>query len=468
MDPWECIHTLNRNAEIANTSTLDCSYIREEKKRYSRAVSTRLREYVGSLEWVTVCSGTYPGDVGIAISLPRDDEDNEEDREREEILQNKLKYNPAKKRRLEQEKDIEQMRAEQRELIHELRHKERGVDFLELEDLCCKHDEFQVLLMPQHPLSKRENETDGSSVNRNHPRLFNAKEYNTVEKVKVGELKLYRYNDLMFVPEGLLITNYHRKDLLLATLIPLKLEKAFRESNHFILQSSPFPHPSGWSFDDSEDVVWTDPSPPSASNQTPRCRMVVTFKHLQVQARLSNPQTAIVSTKVDMEQVLKSIVGPVDYVDETPEGRFLREKKEEETRREQQKLQEVVSKGEHAAQVRNLLKPHKKDDWVIIMTGKDCGKHGCVLARYEDVITVIIPEYHIFTTCHVNAAKRIPSPVERDTRLNVFGTRRELVPVPWVGIEVQVTRGPQSGCIGHVEMVERVEGRFGRRLMVGL
>ncbi|KAJ8080738.1 hypothetical protein PM082_017572 [Marasmius tenuissimus] len=156
MDPWERIHTLNRNAEIANTSTLDRGYICEEKKRYSRAVSTRLREYVGPLEWVTVCSGTYRGDVGIAILLPRDNEDDEEDREREEILQNKLKYNPAKKRRLEQEKDIEQMRAEQRELIYELRHEKRGTDFLELEDLCCKRDEFQVLLVPRHPLSERE------------------------------------------------------------------------------------------------------------------------------------------------------------------------------------------------------------------------------------------------------------------------------------------------------------------------
>ncbi|KAJ8085488.1 hypothetical protein PM082_004304 [Marasmius tenuissimus] len=389
---------------------------------------TRLREYVGPLEWVTVCSGTYRGDVGIAILLPRDDEDDEEDREQEEILQNKLEYNPVKKWRLKQEKDIEQMRAEQRELIHKLRHKKRGVDFLELEDLRCKHDEFQVLLVPWHPLSEREkselqqedpdiirpfaSETDGSSVHRNPPRLFNAKEYDNVEKVKVRELKLYRYNNSMFVPEGLLITNYNRKDLLLATSIPLKLEKAFRE--------------------------------------------------------LNKPQTAIVSTKVDTEQVLKSIVGPVDYANETPEGRFLRERKEEETRREQRKLQEVVSKGEHAAEVRHLLKPHKKDDWVIIVTGKDRGKHGCVLARYQDIITVIIPEYHIFTTCHVNAAKRIPSPVERDTCLDVFGMRRELVPVPWVGIEVWVTRGPQSGCIGCVEMVERVEGRFRRRLIVGL
>ncbi|KAK1234292.1 hypothetical protein PQX77_002508 [Marasmius sp. AFHP31] len=45
---------------------------------------------------------------------------------------------------------------------------------------------------------------------------------------------------------------------------------------------------------------------------------------------------------------------------------------------------------------------------------------------------------------------------------------RELVLVPWIGTEVRVTRGPQSGCIGHVKMAERVEGRFGRRLMVGL
>ncbi|KAK1224928.1 hypothetical protein PQX77_012140 [Marasmius sp. AFHP31] len=484
MDPWERIHTLNRNAEVANTSTLDRGHIREEKKRYSRAVSTRLREYVGPLEWVTVCSGTYRGDVGLAIPLPRDDEDNEADREREEILQNKLKYNPAKKRRHEQEKDIEQMRAEQRELVYELRYEKRGMDVFESEDLCSKRDEFQVLLVPRHPLSKREkserqqedqdiirpfaSEADGSSVHRNPPRLFNAKEYDNAEMVKVGECDRYRYNNSMFIPEGLLIANYHRKDLLLATSIPPKLEKAFRQSNHCIIQTCPLPHPSGWSFDDGEDVVWTDTVPPSASNQTPHRGMNVTFKHLQVQARRNYPQTAIVSTKVDAEQALKSIVAPVDYANETPEGRFLRERKEEETRREQRRIQEVISKGEHAVQVRHLLKPHKKDDWVIIMTGKDRGKHGRVLNRYENMITVVIPEYHILTICHVNSAKRIPSLAERDARLDVFGTRRELVPVPWIGTEVRVTRGPQSGCIGRVEMVERVEGRSGRRLMVGL
>ncbi|KAK1234353.1 hypothetical protein PQX77_002444 [Marasmius sp. AFHP31] len=484
MDSWERIHTLKRNGEVANTSTLDRGFIREEKKRYSRAVSTRLREYVGPLEWVTVCSGTYRGDVGLAIPLPRDDEDDEADREREEILQNRLKYNPAKKRRHELAKDIEQMRAEQRELVYEMRHEKRGVDVFESEDLCSKRDEFQVLLVPRHPLSKREelerqqadqdiirpfaSEADGSSFHRNPPRLFNAKEHDTVETVKIGECARYRYDNSTFIPEGLLIANYHRKDLLLATSIPLKLEKPFRQSNHCILRTCPFPHPSGWSFDDGEDVVWTTPSPPSASIQTPHHGMNVTFKHLQVQARANLPQTAIVRTKVDAEQALKSIVAPVDYANETPEERFSRERKEEETRREQRRVQEVISKGEHAAQVRHLLKPHKKDDWVIIMTGKDRGKHGRVLNRYENMITVVIPEYHIFASCHVNAAKRIPSPAERDARLDVFGTRRELVPVPWIGTEVRVTRGPQSGCIGRVEIVERVEGRLGRRLMVGL
>ncbi|KAK1227308.1 hypothetical protein PQX77_009693 [Marasmius sp. AFHP31] len=484
MDPWERIHTLQRNAEVANTSTLDRGYIREEKKRYSRAVSTRLRDYVGPLEWVTVCSGTYRGDVGLAIPLPRDDEDDKADREREEILLNKLKYNPTKKRRHEREKDIEQMRAEQRDLVYELRYEKRGEDVFEPEDLCSKRDEFQVLLVPRHPLSKREkserqqedqdiirpfaSEADGSSVHRIPPHLFNAKEYDTVEMVKVGECDCYQYHNSTFIPEGLLIANYHRNDLLLATSIPPKLEKAFRQSKHSILQTCPFPHPSGWSFDDGEDVVWTTPSPPSTSNQTPHRGMNVTFRHLQVRARANHPQTAIVSTKVDAEQALKLIVAPVDYANETPEGRFLRERKEEETRREQRRIQDEINKGEHAAEVRHLLKPHKKDDWVVIMTGKDRGKHGRVLNRYENMITVVIPEYHIFASCHVNAAKRIPSPAERDARLDVFGTRRELVPVPWIGTEVRVTRGPQSGCIGRVELVERVEGRFGRRLMVGL
>ncbi|KAK1230539.1 hypothetical protein PQX77_006374, partial [Marasmius sp. AFHP31] len=424
-------------------------YICEQKKWYSRAVSTRLREYVGPLEWVTICSGTYRGDVGLAIPLPRDDKDDEADREREEILQNKVKYNPAKKQRHEQEKDIEQMRAEQRELGYKLRYEERGVDVFEMEDLRSKCDEFQVLLEDLDIIQPFASEADGSSIHRNPPRLFNAKEYDTAKMVKVGECDRYQYNNSMFIPEGLLIANYHRKDLLLATSIPLKLEKAFRQSNHCILQTCPFPHPSGWSFDDGEDIVWTTPSPPSPSNQTPHHGMNVTFRHLQVQSRGNHPQTAIVSTKVDAEQALQSIIAPVDYANETPEGRFLRERKEEETRREQRRIQE-------------------KDDWVIIMTGKDRGKHSRVLNRYKNMITVVIPEYHIFATCHVNAAKQIPSPAERDAHLDVFGTRRELVPVPWIGIEVRVTRGPQSGCIGHVKMVERVEGRFGRRLMVGL
>ncbi|KAK1235621.1 hypothetical protein PQX77_001147, partial [Marasmius sp. AFHP31] len=51
MDPWERIHITRKNAESANIPPLHRDGIREQKKRYSRAVSTRLREYAGHLEW---------------------------------------------------------------------------------------------------------------------------------------------------------------------------------------------------------------------------------------------------------------------------------------------------------------------------------------------------------------------------------------------------------------------------------
>ena len=72
-----------------------------------------------------------------------------------------------------------------------------------------------------------------------------------------------------------------------------------------------------------------------------------------------------------------------------------------------------------------------------------------------------------WAVCHVNAAKRIPSLVEKTTYLSVFGEHRELVPTPWLGTEVKATRGPHTGCVGRVELVERVNGRFGRKIMVG-
>ncbi|KAK1221666.1 hypothetical protein PQX77_015496 [Marasmius sp. AFHP31] len=474
MDPWERIHTTQKNAESANIPPVHRDDLRKQKKRYSRAVSTRLREYVGHLEWVTICSGTYRGDVGLAIGLYKDDKDDEEEREREEILQNKLKYDQSKKRRLEQERDIEQMRAEQWELVHELAFGMKPQ--VELDDSSYKRDVFRILLVPRLPFSNREQSeqqqedrdiirpfthgTDGSSSHRNPPRLFNPKEYDDVASIKDQGIDRYFFEDSLLTLEGLLLANFHRKDLLLATSIPVKLENLFRQANHPILETCPLPHPSTWSFDDGEDVIWTDSGDPQRG-------MNMTFKHLKVGRRRNSPQMALVNVKVDAKRVSKPAATPLvspHPANETSEERVLRERWEEEARR----LREVGNKGEHVAQVRNLLKPHKKDDWVIVMTGKDCGKSGRILARYENVITVVIPEYHTFATCHVNAAKRIPTPVKGDARLDVFGTRRELVPVPWVGIEVRVTRGPQSGCIGRVEMVERAEGKFGRRLLVGL
>ncbi|KAJ8096409.1 hypothetical protein PM082_011572 [Marasmius tenuissimus] len=172
--------------------------------------------------------------------------------------------------------------------------------------------------------------------------------------------------------------------------------------------------------------------------------------------------------KVDAEQVLKPTAGPFAFphpANETPQESCLRERREEEMRREQQRLQEVVSKGKHVAQVRHLLKTHKKDDWIIIMTGKDRGKYGRILIRYENILTVLLPEEHALATCHVNAAKRMSPPLEKDSRLDIFGRKRDLIPAPWIDTEVRVTRGPYNRCVGHVEMVERVEGKFGRRLM---
>ncbi|KAJ8095589.1 hypothetical protein PM082_022994 [Marasmius tenuissimus] len=482
MGDWERIHTLRRNAEAANIPTIDRDHIREMKKHACSALSTRLRAHVQPLEWVTICSGMYRGDVGFALHIPADEKDDEEAREAEEILQNKLKYNHAKKQRHEQQKDIDQMEDEQRELVYKLRGEELGKGLQEVEHLSRKRNEFDVMLVPRLPLSKLEkseqrkehdiihpfvNETDGSSPRRNPPRLFNPKEYDNVETDDVG----YRYRGSFFAREGLLVATYRKKDLTLATSIPHKLEKAFRQANCPTYDIFPFPYPSSWSFDEGEDVIWTDAGSPTASNGAPQRGMNVTFKYMVIRARASDPPTAIVSMKVDAEQVLKPTAGPFAFphpANETPQESWLRERREEEMRREQRRLQEVVSKGEHVAQVRHLLKTHKKDDWIIIMTGKDRGKYGRVLIRYENILTVLLPEEHALATCHVNTAKRMSPPLEKDSRLDIFGRKRDLIPAPWIDTEVRVTRGPYNGCVGRVEMVERVEGKFGRRLMVGL
>ncbi|KAL0071313.1 hypothetical protein AAF712_001169 [Marasmius tenuissimus] len=459
IDPWERAHTLGKNADRANLPSVHRDDLRREKKHYSRAVSTRLREYVGDNEWVIVCSGPYRGDVGLAIGLEKDEIDVREDEQLEEITNNKLKYRPAEKRRRDQAREWEQLRAEQRKWVKAISHEaelEPDLQWLEDSSMCARN-RFTVLLIPRFPggrvkpgpqdvIQPFTDETDPFSTHG----LFYDKDHTGVAEKQGTDILLWKGGE--FTRSGLMRAHYFREQLLLATSIPPKLEDLFRQTNHPDLELAPFPHPSNWSFDEGEEVI-------SAG-------VNATFKYLQVNARSNRQQLAVVHLRVQLAP--KPTNNP--YVlyprpaDETLEEQRLREEKERIRRKEE----EAINRGEYAVPVRSLLKPHKKDDWVLLMTGRHRGRYGRVLVRHGNTISVVLPEERVLSVCHVNAAKRIPTPMERDARLDIFGEKRELVPVPWVGTEIRVTRGPYCGVIGRVEMVERVEGNLGRRLMIGL
>ena len=471
LDVWERAHTLKKMADLTNLPTVHPDNLDKEKKRYSRAPSTRLREYVGPNQWVTICSGVYCGDVGFMMGLPKRDQDEED---MENVSNNT--WNPLAERwRHERAQQLTQLQEEEREFIYLLGGGDSSPsnEFSSLQDdSLFRRDMFGVVLVPRLPPSKSEileqrrepqdvvRPFAGDTDSRRYtPRLFKPEDYPGTVETWFDDVKYYRYKGMAFTPEGLLMTEYPRTSLRLATSIPPKLDKLFRQSRHEIVKLASLPYPSNWSFDEGEEVIWTEPSclGPALTHG-----WSTTFKHLQVIPRGHKPQTAIVLLNANVSSKKLHVVNPQPII-ETPEERRLRENNE----RKQRQEEEAVSKGEFVAQVRHLLKPHQKDDWVVIMTGKHRGKSGRVLVRHEDIITVVLPEDHAMAVCHVNAAKRIPSLVEKTTYLSVFGECRELVPTPWLGTEVKATRGPHTGCVGRVELVERVNGRFRRKIMVG-
>ncbi|KAL0062128.1 hypothetical protein AAF712_010969 [Marasmius tenuissimus] len=119
IDPWERAHTLGKNADRANLPSVHRDDLRREKETlFSR-----------------VCSGPYRGDVGLAIGLEKDEIDVREDEQLEEITNNKLKYRPAEKRRRDQAREWEQLRAEQRKWVKAISHEaELEPDLQWLED----------------------------------------------------------------------------------------------------------------------------------------------------------------------------------------------------------------------------------------------------------------------------------------------------------------------------------------------
>ncbi|KAL0565333.1 hypothetical protein V5O48_016687, partial [Marasmius crinis-equi] len=229
----------------------------------------------------------------------------------------------------------------------------------------------------------------------------------------------FLHKDQTFV-DGLLLAEYPRSALKFATTTPPALEKLLASTQHPLVRCCPLPHPEHWSFEDGEEVIWAERGSIAENRKG-------TFLCLVVSGHGSEPQTALVSL---------------------PDGVF-------------------------PAKTRELLKLLRLGDWVLLRKGKHWGRQGCVVGKRQTSIEVLLPDQKMFVSVHVNSAKRIPPPEEKPTGLvhqlgELVRPQREPVPIPWCDAEVRVTRGPLNDSIGIVETVEQVEGRMGRKLLIGI
>ncbi|KAL0563154.1 hypothetical protein V5O48_018922, partial [Marasmius crinis-equi] len=313
----------------------------KEKKKYLSD------DHLGHLVWVSVRSGTYRGDIGLAIGI----EKNAEEQQRDEEELERRNENPG-------------------ELSELFGFQERFPWTLERSRY--KHDTFNVLLVPRLRVPKRKRPDNESSSPRRHlPILFNRRDYSGVtrapdfkyeveEKNYWGDVvelveetrESFLYKDQIFV-DGLLLAEYPRSSLKLATTTPAALEKPLTSTLHPLVRRCPLPHPEPWSFEDGEEVTW-------AKRGTVAENRNGTFLALVSSGRGSEPQTALISF---------------------PDGVF-------------------------PAKTRELLKPLRLGDWVLLRKGKYQGRQGCIVGKRETSIEILLPEQKIFVSVHINSAKR--------------------------------------------------------------
>ncbi|KAL0563952.1 hypothetical protein V5O48_018103, partial [Marasmius crinis-equi] len=405
-DPAEIPHYLQMDTEerevmrrrrerVLNIPSCDPQRLEDEDRLYAS------RKDVGPAEWVVIRGGLYHGDVGLIVgnTPPEGNDCAQEQRpgSREysgEYLLRRIK-----------------------------RHYGESVERLATVD-----DTFNVLLVPRLRASKRKREAGSGRNKRPLPRLFDPEGRSGVESAyefecvrpdgSIYNALQYVYKEQTFL-DGLLLAEYPRSHLKLATDLPTVLEDPFQNTTFPEVLSCPLPHPATWSFEEGERVKWVQSS---KSCQTGVLMNVV------VARRGTQPQTAIVTF---------------------PDGVF-------------------------PAPTRQLLKTHEVDDWVLLQKGDHKGKPGVVLSRADTAIVVLLRDQKQVISVHVNSAKGIPALEERDELVDPqqalvgIGAKKELIPVPWRGTNVRITAGQFRDSRGVVQSVERIEGRVGRRLLIGI
>ncbi|KAL0563714.1 hypothetical protein V5O48_018349 [Marasmius crinis-equi] len=280
---------------------------------------------------------------------------------------------------------------------------------------------------------------------RASPALFDPKRHNAVEKIRDGypyEKGEYHYKEPMFsIPEGdwlkkpklfyfdsyryhnqvfvggLLLKSYKKRSLLPALSIPAHLEKPFSESSNPDISQFPMPQPQHWAFEEGEEVVY-EPKVTREDEDPIRYDTPLRYKSLNVFKRGRDPQTATLETTLSSKYI------------------------------------------EYSAPVRAITKRVRLHDRVLVLTGAHRGMSGMVTAvrnYHVKVLAMRVGETPTSIATHINSVKVISS-----------GEDVGEVKVPWRGALVKITRGRFADRVGVVETVDRVEGKFGRRILLGL
>ncbi|KAL0575517.1 hypothetical protein V5O48_006472 [Marasmius crinis-equi] len=342
--------------------------------------------WVRHMDWVTIRSGLYRGDTGLAIGVSE-----------------------------KEASDIRQLT--NTELFTEFRRHYRFRSYEAILDLSVHV--FDVFLVPRINSPKRKCSDARNRARCPVPQLFDHKSYSGVclgaispwDLPPNSEKPSHECEDIIYKEQtfndGLLIARFPASQLKLAASISPCLEKQFLSSKHPWVHHAPLPHPANWSFEEGEEVTWKGSS---------RTFKTGRFVNLVVTSRSLVPQTAIVS-------FLDGLF-PVPSCD--------------------------------------LLKTLEIDDHIEFTTGRYRGQVGHIMGQRDVSIMVFLPQERSVVSAHVNSAKRVTPPDATSTELvdqqqALVGRKKELVPVPWRGAEVRVTRGGLMGSRGIVQTVERVE-----------
>ncbi|KAL0566501.1 hypothetical protein V5O48_015511 [Marasmius crinis-equi] len=351
----------------------------------------RQRQGVASGEWVVVRSGTYKGDVGLAVQPDL------------------VGYTTST---MEDATDLQKT-------ILSSYTTETSADIM-------------VLLVPRletNPPSLYTPKTAGkrkrtANASRPSPALFDPSCHKAVEKIRDGyayEKGEYHYKEPMFsIPEGnwlkepklfysdayqynkqlfvgsLLLRSYKKRSLFPAVSIPAHLEQTFSRSSNPDVPQFPMPYPQHWIFEEGEEIVY-EPKVTPEDEDPIRFDTPLRYKFLNVAKRGQDPQTVTLKTTL---------------------------------------LSKYIKYSAHR------------------------GMSGMVTAvcnYHVQILAMRVGETPSSIATHINSVKVISS-----------GEDVGKVKIPWLNALVKVIKGEFADCVGIVETVDRVEGKPGRRIILGL